>query len=349
MNQKQSILIVVLIIVTGLVLFGCATGDTASKFPAIKDDSVDLPKNVTVSFDDTITIDLVRISPGSFKMGCDRSIFDNILPAVSDSSASARPSFRATITKGYYIGKNNCTVRQFAEFLNTLEKSEREKYANMNPDFKFLQFENGDKITIITTNENALLAKPAVWRCSPEDLPVGTISWRGSAAFCEWVTKRSTLNFRLPTEAEWELAARGHANVYDSLWDWRGNESPIKYPGPGPTTPNGINGLATGYLGNWCSDYYGEFTSITKTDPKGPVVPKKPGDSRVLKRPLHSIYQRSAGYEADGGGVYGFRVVLDEDSVRRAIEKPDSLPDGISVRAGIDPKNDETKARAEER
>lgn len=54
-----------------------------------------------------------------------------------------------------------------------------------------------------------------------ENFPVTNVSWRDAAAFCEWMSKKIGLPVRLPTEAEWELAARGR-EAYKYSWgnDW---------------------------------------------------------------------------------------------------------------------------------
>lgn len=339
MNPSRCVRIFCLSIVAVAVLSLCISYRSTPEFPVIKDDSDDLPRHITVLIDNVMLIDLVRISPGSLKMGRD-TVFEDYMPFNfnEDHSADSQPSFRATITKGYYIGKNNISVRQFADFLNTTEKTEREKYVIFKHDnsltgleSQFLQFENGDKVSIIANEHH--LTDATVWGRAHEDMPVANVTWQGAVAFCEWLSRCSTLDFRLPTEAEWALAARGHANTYDYLYEWDTTKRvfPTRIPGPGPTTPDGIGGLATGYLGNWCSDYFDKFTPDAKKNPRGPTTQTKFGNSHVLRRPLLSIYNRYSGFAADNNGVYGFRVVLDEDSVRKYIEQPELLPNNVTI------------------
>lgn len=278
-------------------------------FPAVNDNFTDLLPNITIKIGESMTLELVRIPPGSLKMGTARSIRDSIPLLDAPSDAFAKPSFHATVTKGYYIGKDNISTAEYAAFLNATDKSERSRCANLKPDNKFLQFENLEEVKALV------------------DEPVDTASWPGAVAFCKWLSTLSAMEFRLPTEAEWELAARGNANAYDRVWAAKDGGN---FQNPGPVAPNRMRGLATGYLGNWCSDRFDYFTPEAKTDPKGPGATRF-GDSRVLRRPIHTICDRNGGYHADDGGIYGFRVVLSEDSVKKMMETPGLLPDGVTV------------------
>ncbi|MDR1492865.1 MAG: formylglycine-generating enzyme family protein [Planctomycetaceae bacterium] len=309
-----SFIILALFLVLFIVLKWSYSSSTT--FPILADTNSNLPSTITVNIEksgEVLKFEFVRIPPGSLKMGRNKDVFA-YLPFVDVQDGFAHPSFHATITKGYYIGKDNINTTQFSVFLNTLSKEERYQYANLETDNLYLQYKNEENIKIIG-NDNE---------------PVKTVSWLGSVAFCEWLSTISTMKFYLPTEAEWELAARGNGNIYDSVYNSflskQGSFSP-----PGPVTPNGLQGLATGSLGNWVSDYAGYFTSEPKTDPKGANNAIE-DNCHILKRPMHSIAGRSSNYLArKDNGIYGFRVVLNEDSVSKFIEHPELLPKNISI------------------
>ena len=126
---------------------------------------------------------------------------------------------------------------------------------------------------------------PAPFRAQPQfaqpEQPVVGVSWFDAAAYCDWLSAEFGRRFRLPTEAEWERAAR--ADRDQNLYPW-GNE-PIfaradyadrwrEGPEPvGTSAPNGF-GLfdMCENVHEWCSDWYdpGYYSVSPERDPKGP-------------------------------------------------------------------------------
>ena len=110
--------------------------------------------------------------------------------------------------------------------------------------------------------------------------PVVAISWFEAAKYCEWLSSTMGQYYRLPTEAEWERAARG--GVEGRLYPW-GDTPPQSLPnyetrwktGPEPVAQNTPNGFELydicENVHEWCSDWYqADYYAISpECNPRG--------------------------------------------------------------------------------
>jgi len=109
--------------------------------------------------------------------------------------------------------------------------------------------------------------------------PVVGVTWQEATAYAEWLSERSGGRWRLPTEAEWERAARGGLEQAPTAWgdalpEGEVPEGPLAGPWPvGRGTPNGYGLLDMGTIVHeWCLDWYGAdyYREAPRVDPRGP-------------------------------------------------------------------------------
>ena len=170
--------------------------------------------------------------------------------------------------------------------------------------------------------------------------PVVYVSSLEAIKFCQWLSSRERKRYRLPTEAEWEYAARGSdgrsypwgetvgrgdlANFADantafawsdrSINDGFAESSPVG-SFPRGASPFGIEDLA-GNVWEWCSDYYDIYKGAERTNPQGP----RAGSQRILrggswKSRFNSLRTSARSFNAPNFAAndVGFRVVCECD------------------------------------
>jgi formylglycine-generating enzyme required for sulfatase activity len=124
-----------------------------------------------------------------------------------------------------------------------------------------------------------------------DDCPVDQVSWNDAQEFITRLNARAgSPRYRLPTEAEWEYAARGGANsrgyqyagsndISEVAWydDNSGSEThPVKGKKPNDL---GVYDMS-GNVWEWCSDWYGNYSAASQTNPQGPSRRRRPRGSR---------------------------------------------------------------------
>ncbi len=150
--------------------------------------------------------DMIRIPGGTFFMGS----------PVTDKTSFAyrpveKPQHKVTVDE-FWIARFLVTAEEFCKFLNDVGNE-----PGLMEDVRYY-----DRRTIRKV-DGCFVPQEAAERC-----PADPVTWAGANAYCEWLSRKLGRTFRLPTEAEWELAARG---VEGCLWPW-GDEIPIQVGNP---------------------------------------------------------------------------------------------------------------------
>lgn len=145
-----------------------------------------------------------------------------------------------------------------------------------------------------------------------DNLPVECVSWNDCQTFINRLNSYTGRNFRLPTEAEWEFAARGgnysrHYKYSGSNYigdvAWYDNNSGNRTHPVGTKQPNEL-GLydMSGNVYEWCSDWYGSYSSYSQSDPTGP----NSGSSRVKRGGSWDDYARICRSSDRNDGTPGY-------------------------------------------
>jgi len=158
------------------------------------------------------------------------------------------------------------------------------------------------------------------------DLPVVGVSWLDATAYCEWRSQGERRPVRLPTEAEWEFAARGRQEALfpwgDVMPDWipNGGRGPLEAPWPvtlGKPTDFGLFGIATN-VHEWCADWYDKdyYSRSPELNPAGPAQGVRRASRGGAWRHTYTMCRVTLRSKLDPSfryNDYGFRLARDPE------------------------------------
>ena len=298
-SMKKLVLVGLVLLASVMVLVGCKM-EVEPEGPQVK-----VPEG------------FVYIPKGSFQMG-------------SNAGANSKPVHDVTISKGFFMGKYEVTQKEYLEVMGKwggTEPSETYGKGNNYPAYYVSWYD-----AVVYCNKRSIAEKlepvykkgdetdPDEW----EDIPANSdAEWNNIT--CDW----NANGYRLPTEAEWEYAARAGDKTVDSLtysgtsskselgnYAWYSSNSNSKTHEVGTMQANGY-GLfdMSGNVWEWCWDWYaGDYYKQTEgvSDPKG----ASSGDFRVYRggswnssAGYSSVSYRNSYYPYYRSNDLGFRVV----------------------------------------
>ena len=212
-------------------------------------------------YTNSIGMQLARIEPGTFDMGIGKTpLPDEVAgkPHRRDGDFDEQPMHKVKITRAFYTGVYEVTNTQYEQF---------------DPEHRKLRGKLGFS--------------------KDDDEAVVFVSWHDAMRFCEWLSKKEGLPYRLPTEAEWEYACRAGATTHFHTGGtlpevFHKNVGQSWYPDParsgegevvplvvGQTPPNawGLYDMH-GNVEEWCYDWYGSYEagdSFSSLNPRSQI------------------------------------------------------------------------------
>lgn len=209
-------------------------------------------------------------------------------PPLSEGKGDEHPAHEVTISKGFYICAHEVTQKQWRDVMG---------------------------------------ANPS--RHKGDDHPVDSVSWNDAQEFIKLLNQREGHNrYRLPSEAEWEYAARAGTKtryfwgndagkLSDHAWV-KANANDVTHP-VGTKKPNAFGLYDTsGNVREWVNDWYDDehYAKSPKTDPKGPLSgygrAYRGGSKDGMEFPTRSSYRWRETPDTRAQNL-GFRLAMDAE------------------------------------
>ena len=261
--------------------------------------------------ENSLGMKFVMVPSGEFMMGSDESVEalaraypqygrKRILEIVDEA-----PVHKVRITRPFYLGQHEVTVGQFRKFVE-LSGYKPESEADgtggygYNPDYDPEKSERGDAFE--GRNPKYSWRNPGFKQ--GDDHPVVNVTWNDAVAMSRWLGEKEGKKYRLPTEAEWEYAARAGtrtryhsgndpqsllkvANAFaaDTMMKWPqwknfalAGRDGFEFTAPVGSFASNALGLYDmhGNAWEWVADWYGDdyYAQSPASDPQGPATGK---------------------------------------------------------------------------
>jgi len=255
---------------------------------------------------------MVAVPFGDFRMGTTGTELENVLQVCKESWGrcevewfdSEQPALEVGLDK-FWLDRTEVSNEQFARFLNEAHSK------------------SGNVVRLINTDSFRSHIDKVDDRYMPEEgysqHPVTSVSWEGASEYCQWI------GGRLPTEAEWEYAARGpEARVfpwgnefYNACLNYTSSSDGYIETAPVGSFQNGASWSGAldmaGNVSEWTADWFGRYEDKKQQNPRGPAS----GQYRIhrggsyLSEPVDvRCASRHAANPSDKNHGIGFRCVL---------------------------------------
>lgn len=260
---------------------------------------------------------MILVEGGGFTMGSDVGVPEE------------KPAHKVTVSS-FYIGEHEVTVADYKKYISATGKSMPEP-----PDKAWLDSHTHTKMLYAASSKGW-------WGWNP-NLPIHHVNWYDAIGYCNWLSgklgltkcykknadggwdlDRKANGYRLPTEAEWEFAARGGNKSANTKYSGSNNIKEVawyddtsKLAGPKPIKTKKANELGiydmSGNVWEWCSDYYQTkfYANSPAADPfcsKSMPYRSLRGGSWHYRAELAQVTSRDGPKAAKTNYNYGFRL-----------------------------------------
>ena len=292
-------------------------GTVKLKASAPSDLQIRLSKEVVAavsSANDLIQDNVSTSSTSSSQSATTSSAFSSTSSSVSSGSNEISIPVKNGITIDMVkVEAGTFMIGATSEMQNPYDGEKPVRQVTLTNDYYMGKYEVTQALWQAVTEKN-----PSIFK--GDNLPVEQVSWKDCKKFISKLNRMTGRKFRLPSEAEWEYAARGGKKSKGYQYSGSSNISEVAWytdNSGGKTHPVGTKqsnelGLydMSGNVWEWCQDWYGSYVSSSQTNPTGAVS----GACRVCR----------------GGGLYD--IAWGCRSACRDCSTPDSLFSRLGLR-----------------
>jgi len=293
-----------------------ADGDGALMYEDCDDNDADLgniANDATCDgVEDILTadgIDLMAVPAGTFEMGC-----TSAQQSAGSCGADESPAHSVTLSRGFWMGKTEVTQGQWLAQMSNSPSN----FSSCGGDCPVESISWHDTLAFANAASISQSLDPCydLSACSGtagSDLScssVGVTSSTGSPYDCD--------GYRLPTEAEWEYAARAGTDLLysgsdvadDVAWHAGNTSNAPQAVGQKLSNDYGLYDMS-GNVWEWTWDWYGSYSSTAETDPEGPSTSDQwvtRGGGYNAPEGMTRISQRGSSFSGEAFPSHGFRI-----------------------------------------
>ncbi len=270
-SRSMLVCIVLLVVCGGIVTVGVAPGAQGGKLPK------KYTETITTKDGAQLTLDMVLIPGGTFTMGSPTGEADRVEHEGPQRKVQVDP---------FYLCTTETTLELFLAYYQETGTAKKE-FVEMEEAQKNEE-ENKDGVDAITGPTPVY--GDMTMGYSKKHPAIG-MTWHNAMTFCRWLSQKTGKKYRLPTEAEWEYAARagttrvfGVCDAADGLTDyaWYGDNADMEPHAVATKKPNpwGLYDVH-GNVSEWVQDFYSP-TAYAEPVGRNPCVnPTGPKDGKV--------------------------------------------------------------------